>query len=143
VSILTALRAALAIEHQVIYGYGVVGAHVHGRLQTSARDALTAHEERRDRLVRQIQRRGGRPPVAAPAYALSTPVDDGVTAARLGAQLEAAAAGALWDVIAASERQSEDRRLGVSWLAESTRLLDQWRLVAGAQDLVALPGQPS
>jgi hypothetical protein len=143
VSILTALQAALATEHEVIYGYGVVGAHVHGRLQTSARDALTAHEERRDRLALQIRHRGGRPPVAAPAYALPAPVDDGVTAARLGAQLEAAAAGALWDVIAASGRESKERRQGVAWLAESTRLLDQWRLVAGAQDLVALPGQPS
>jgi hypothetical protein len=140
---LDALEAALAVEHQVIYGYGVVGAHVRGRLEVSASAALAAHEQRRDRLAGQVRRDGGQPTTAAMAYALPMTVDDQATAAALGARLEAAAAGAMWDVIAAVGPQTEERRRSVEWLAQSARLLDQWQLVAGAQDLVALPGQPT
>src|SRR5437764_503340 len=80
---------------------------------------------------------------AAPAYRPPSPVTDQPSAAGLGARLEEAAAGAMWDLTAAAGARTEPRRMAVQWLAESTRLLDQWRLASGAQDLVPLPGQPS
>ena len=142
-TLLQALEAALEIEHQVVYGYGVVGAHLAGARQASAADALATHQRRRDTLGEEIRSAGGRPAAGEVAYALPFPVHDAASAASLGATLETAASQALWNLVAATSAGGRGRRLAVGWLAESTRLLDEWKLVSGGQDLVALPGQPA
>ena len=141
-TLLEALEAALEIEHQVVYGYGAVGARLAGALQTSAADALATHQRRRDALAAGVRAAGGHPGAGEVAYALPFPVHDVESAATLGCALESSASQALWDLIAVTRSAGSRRRLAVQWLAESARLLDEWTLVSGRHELVALPGQP-
>ena len=131
-----ALAAALTVEHQVVYGYGVAGAHVSAAAHAQALRDLEAHRIRRDRLAAML---GPAAPVAAAAYALPFPVHDDATARSLCALLEDGCAGAAWDLVAAAAPGSAARDLGVSWLAESAVGAARWRsLSPGAP----LPGQP-
>ena len=135
-----ALAAAVAVEHQVVYGYGVAGAHLRGRARAAALDALTAHQLRRDQLSQQLVQQRVAPPVAAVAYALPFPVTDATAARRLCAQLEQACTGAAWDLAAASSASSPGRRLAVAWLSDAATRAAWWRGVSAPAP--ALPGQP-
>jgi hypothetical protein len=137
------LQAALAVEHEVVYGYGVVGAWSGEASRRQAEQALAAHRLRRDALSAQIDAAGATPTPAAPGYPLPFTVDDETSAARLGARLENASAGAGWDLVAASRAGHLMRRDAVRWLSDSTRWLTWWRIAAGSRDFVALPGQPT
>ena len=140
-----ALSAALEVEHQVVYGYGVAGAHlVHRRDRTAALRRLAEHQELRDALAAAVSAAGGVPAVAAPAYALPFPVTDQVGAARLAVRLEDATAGACWDVVAAAPAKSSGRRLAVPALAAAATWALHWRALApAAAPPPALPGQPT
>ena len=131
-----ALAAALAVEHQVVYGYGVAGAHLSAAARPRALRALDAHRQRRDRLAALV---GPSAPAAAAAYALPFPVRDDATARSLCAVLEDGCAGAAWDLVAAAAAASTGRDLGVSWLAESAVAAARWR---GVSPGPPLPGQP-
>ncbi|MDQ1705842.1 MAG: hypothetical protein QOF18_2208 [Frankiaceae bacterium] len=137
-----ALQAALGVEHEVIYGYGVVGAHLSGRLRARCLRRLDEHSARRDQLALLVRRAGAIPVAARPAYALPYPVADVTSAARLAARLEDAVAGAAWDLVTASGPATAPRRLGVSTLEAAATAAGGWRvLVPGTTD-PALPGQP-
>ena len=137
-----ALRAAVGVEDQAIYGYGLGGAHLLGRERARALAALDAHRLRRDRLVSLLARTGATPPVALPAYAPPFPVTDHSSARKLCAALEDACAGAAWDLVAASRAASASRSLGVPWLTDAAVAAAAWRAgtVAGNP---AMPGQPA
>ena len=134
-----ALAAALVIEHQAVYGYGVAGAHLSGRGRADALAALDAHRLRRDELAALLIRAGGTPPVAAPAYVLPSPVHDVDGARSLCAALEEACAGAAWDLVAASAVRTPARALAVGWLAAAATAAVAWHDPAPGP---ALPGQP-
>jgi hypothetical protein len=144
-NLVAALQAALAVEHQVVYGYGVVGARLGRRGAPVSRDQcverLDAHRALRDHLAELLRRAGARPITSAPAYDLPFPVPDGSAAAQLGAVLEDAVAGAMWDAIAAAPSDSAARRLGVTQLAEAAAWAARWRASSGGA-VPALPGQP-
>lgn len=133
-----ALAAAIATEHQAVYGYGVAGAHLAGRARAAALTALDAHRLRRDRLAALLTRADVTPPAAAPAYALPFPVRGARAARSLCAMLEDACAGAAWDLTAASPPRSAARDLAISWLAQADAASTGWRGAPGP----ALPGQP-
>jgi hypothetical protein len=139
VTLAHALAAALAVEHEVIYGYGVAGAHLAGRERAAARAAYDAHRLRRDRLADLLAGRGLTPPVAAAAYAMPFPVTDAASARRLCVRLEDGCAGAAWDLVSASPAADTTRLLGVQWLAEAATGAAMWRGSAGSP----LPGQPA
>jgi hypothetical protein len=134
-----ALAAAVTVTQQVVYGYGVAGAHLTGRDRRAARRALDAHLTRRDRLAGLLTRVGSSPPVASPAYALPFPVTDAVSARRLCAGLEDGCAGAAWDLVAAAGAGTAARVLGVTWLADAATAAATWR---DGSPSPALPGQP-
>lgn len=134
---LGALKAALAAEQAVVYGYGVAGAHLSGSLRRYAADRLTTHENLRDRISALITALGAVPPTASPAYRLPFPVDSAAAAKRLAAQLENAAAGAAWDLAAASAARSSGRGLAVGWLTDAAVAASRWGAPA-----TALPGRP-
>jgi hypothetical protein len=134
---LQALQAALAAEHAVIYGYGVVGARVNGADRTYATHALAAHIDLRDRLSALVSALHARPAQALPAYRLPSPVTDAAAARDLAAHLEQGAAGTLWDLVAASPAASHLRSLAIGWLSDTAVRAAHW----GARQ--ALPGQPS
>jgi hypothetical protein len=142
---LDALQAALATEHEVVYGYGVVGAQITGAQITGdsrryAVASLDAHLTRRDQLAQLIGRQGATPTPAAPAYVVPK-LRGEQDAASLAARLEDASAGAAWDVVVVSTGGDAARRLAVSWLTDAAIRAAHWRGTREADP--ALPGRPS
>jgi hypothetical protein len=138
-----ALVTALSTEHQVIYGYGVVGAHLTGRPRTLCLSRLDQHFLLRDRLTALLRTESRKAPAASPAYALPFAVTNAATAARLAAQLEEGAAGAAWDLVAASAAATDVRTIAITMLAAAAVWGARWReLLPGSAD-PALPGQPA
>lgn len=135
-TLLEALQAALSAEQQVIYGYGVLGAHLSGARLGYATECLSAHQTRRDAIATMVQAAGGTPVAAAPAYQLPFRVSNVDTARRLAVRLEQASAGAAWDLVADSGAGSAARTAAVGWLTDAATRLEHW----GAE--LALPGQP-
>jgi hypothetical protein len=136
-----ALAAALAVEDQVIYGYGVAGAHLGGSDRDAALQRLQQHELLRDELAGRLASTGAPTVVPSPAYAVPFPVDSRRSAARLAALLEDGTAGAAWDLVAVSAADSPERRLGVGVLGDAATWSARWHALAGAP-APALPGQP-
>src|SRR3954447_4837834 len=147
---LDALQSALARLHEAVYGYGLAGAHLHRALRSFAAVRLRETQVLRDAVAAQVNRRGGTPTPAAPAYTPPTPVVDPASAADLLANIEAASAGAAWDLVAASEPDTRSRRLAVGWLSSAARAGFEWRAVAQTVTEPSatmpfgpsLPGQP-
>jgi hypothetical protein len=135
-TLVQALQAALAIEQQVVYGYGVLGAQLTGTAKTYAASCLTAHMTRRDDVSALVTAAGAVPAAAAPAYQLPFRVGDAASARRLAVRLEQASAGATWDLIGSSGAASVARTEAVDWLTDAAVRLEHW----GAE--LALPGQP-
>ncbi|CAL9589608.1 hypothetical protein SUDANB108_05232 [Streptomyces sp. enrichment culture] len=130
---LRALQAALAAEHAVVYGYGVVGGRIGDGQRAEARTAYDAHRARRDALVREVKDSGGRPVAAAAGYALPFPVADAAAAARLAAELEDRVAGVYSDLVRAAA--GERRALAAEALREAAVRAVRWR-----GESVAFPG---
>lgn len=145
------LQQALAIEHQVIYGYGVLGAHLSGRdaitdgpvTQQQAAARLDQHKVLRDRLAALLRSRHQQPTPAAAAYALPFPVTNETEAAHLGQTLERAAAQSAYAVIAQATRSSAERRLMIAALAEAATWEGQWTIAIPEPFAWAFPGQPA
>jgi hypothetical protein len=136
VSELEALQEALAAEQAIVYGYGVLGAHLSGTQEAYAMQRLTSHMLRRDKLAAAITADGATPVLARVAYALPFPVDNQASARELGGHLELGAADAAWDLAAAADARSASRSLAVAWLTDAAVSAEYW----GASQ--ALPGQP-
>ena len=134
-----ALAAALAMEHQVIYGYGVAGAHLSAAARLGALRELDAHRLRRDQIAGLLAGERAAVPVAAPAYALPFPVHDDPSARALCSRLETGCTGAAWDVAASTPPGSVARELGVTWLTQAAVAAARW---TGVSPGPSLPGQP-
>lgn len=89
------LQEVLAAEHAVIYGYGVVGAHLRGAARRRAAGELARHRSQRDALAVQLWELGADPVQTAPAYELPRPVTSSDGARDLAALLESRLA-AVW-----------------------------------------------
>jgi hypothetical protein len=135
-TLVEALQAALAVQQQVVYGYGALGARLSGKLEGYAADCLTEHMTQRDAIEALVTATGATPVAPAPAYQLPFRVTDGASARRLAVRLEQASAGAAWDLVASSDPGSSPRRSAVDWLTDAAVRLERW----GAE--LALPGQP-
>lgn len=136
-----ALQAALRIEHEVVYGYGVAGAHLRGQARRQALQRLAEHQLLRDRLIALVRSAGAQPLAARPAYRLPAPVADAAGAIDLLVRLEDGCAGACWDVVAAAASHTAARRTGVQALATAASWGSRWRARVGRVD-PALPGRP-
>jgi hypothetical protein len=136
-TLVQALQASLAIEEQVVYGYGVLGARLGGAAKAFAADCVRQHMIRRDEIGALVSAAGATPVAAAPAYQLPFRVTDTASARRLAVRLEQAGAGATWDLIASSVAGSTARTEAVGWLTDAAIRLEHW----GAE--LALPGQPA
>jgi hypothetical protein len=140
-TVVATLQAALAVEHQVVYGYGLAAAHLSTVRYRQAIAALVAAEARRDQLTGLLRTRGVTPVSAAPAYVAPQPVTDAASAASLCRLLEHTSAGAAWDLAVASPADSDARGLAVEWLGSAAVNATRW--AGGADQEPALPGQPS
>jgi hypothetical protein len=141
VTLLEALQFGLAVEHQAVYGYGLVIARLRGEQRAPALAALRRHQERRDQIAELVAGLHVEPTPAAPAYLPPTPVTDAATAIDLATRIEDDSAGAAWDVVAASAPSSPARRLGVAWMVEATKRAGCWHALAGTP-APSMPGQP-
>jgi Domain of unknown function (DUF4439) len=143
VSLTDALQAALAVEHEVVYGYGVVGARQVGPARRDAAGCLTRHRQLRDGLAHIVVTRGAVPAAAEPAYALPFAVDSTAAAALLAVRLEDATSGAAWDFLAVTAgTDARERQLGVRALILSAEWSTRWRELSGEPALPPFPGQP-
>jgi hypothetical protein len=144
VSLLDALQAALGIEHEAVYGYGVVGGRGGGAARADALGCLTRHQILRDQLAHLVTTRGRVPVPAEPAYALPFAVDDPRTAAALAVRLEDATCGAAWDILAATTGSDRPTRsVAIAALTAAAEWSTRWRDRSGEPELPPFPGQPS
>ena len=137
---MVALQAALAAEHAVVWGYGVVGGRADAALLPAVREADQAHRDRRDATAALVRRYGGEPIPTEPAYELPFPVPDRKAALRLAVHLEEGAAAA-WRYAVAATDDVTVRRFALTALSDAAVRATRWRLLLPtAPATVAFPG---
>lgn len=135
-----ALCAALATEHAVIYGYGIVSARCAPAMNDLVASAMTQHRERRDQVIGMLEARQVTAPVAAAGYQLPMRVDNEVDAERLAARMEKDTEVA-WRAVVEQAEAPQDRGFGVTALIQSTVLAARWNRALGAWPITtAFPG---
>jgi len=135
-----ALFDAVAVEHGVIYGYGLVSAHSTADLNDLVSDALAAHRAQREEAIARLTARKVSAPIPALGYQLPIKVDGPTAAAKLAVRMEEDTAVA-WRAVLERARTGEDRELAVTALTRSAVTAAKWRDVLGVvPDTVAFPG---
>jgi uncharacterized protein DUF4439 len=133
------LATALAAEYAAIFGYGVVGAHLTKADQDAARQAETAHRNRRDALLVRLVQAKQEPPVAAPAYLLPFEVTDRASAVRLAIALEERTARVWRQTLSIST--GDERKLSLDALTDCAVRATRWRRAGGVLPItVPFPG---
>lgn len=84
----SAWQAALAAEHQAVFGYSLLGPHLAPADQQLARSCATAHTTLRNATAAALTRARRTPAAALPDYPRLYPVPDAGAARRLAIQLE-------------------------------------------------------
>ena len=137
------LQAALAAEHAVVWGYGVVGGRADAGLLPAVREADQAHRGRRDGTAALVRRYGGEPVPTEASYELPFPVPDRRAALRLAVHLEEGAAAAWRYAVAATDDRSV-RRAALAALTDAAVRATRWRLLLpppdGVPATVPFPG---
>jgi hypothetical protein len=133
---IAALQGALAAEHAVVYGYGVVGAMLTGTEQSDARTYWTAHQVARDTLVTMLVKLGATPVAASPAYKLPFAVTGTESAARLAAVLENGVTRAYLGLVAVSDP-------ALRTFAAQAMQASASRALAWSGTTIAFPGMPA
>jgi hypothetical protein len=121
----------LALEHEAVWLYGVIGARVNG-LSRAARTSYDAHREVRDRLLQWIDDRGGRPVGTALSYGDDV-VDSRRAARAAAADVESRIAAAC--LTAFGPADTAGRRFAMAGLRRAALAALDW----GA-DVRAFPG---
>lgn len=134
------LCAALANEHAVVYGYGIVSARCAPEVNTLVSSALSQHRQRRDQVISMLAGRKVAAPLAAAGYQLPMPVDTPTDAARLAVRMEKDTEAA-WRAFVEQAQSSEDRTFAVTALTQSAVLAAKWRQQLGEWPITtAFPG---
>lgn len=142
----TAWQAALAAEHQAVFGFGLLGPQVAGTERALARATQKAHGTLRDGTESAMAAAHLNPVAPLRDYPQLYPVPDAAAAARLAVRLEDACADA-WRVLylrAASQPGPHTRalrRAAQTGLTGSAIRGTRWRSrLDPAQPAVAFPG---
>jgi hypothetical protein len=135
-----ALCAALANEHAVVYGYGIVSAHCAPEVNTLVSSALNQHRARRDQTITMLTGRSVTAPVAAAGYQLPMPVETPTDAVQLAVRMEKDSEVA-WRAFLEQAQSSDDRTFGVTGLTQSAVLAARWKQQLGDWPITtAFPG---
>lgn len=134
-----ALQAALAGEHAVVYGYGVVGAQLSGAARRRAESAFDAHRTSRDELQSMLRARKAAPVAAAASYALPRPVTTARDAAVLATLLEERLAAVWADAVV--DLSGALRSLAIGGLRDAAVRAAYWR--GGSVPFPGLPERAS
>jgi hypothetical protein len=134
-----ALFDAIANEHAVIYGYGLVSAHSGPDLNALVSSSLAEHRERREAAIKLLGDRASAPLPAA-GYQLPTKVDNRTDATNLAVRMEEDTAVA-WRAVLEQSSNAQDRAFAVTALTQSAVTAARWRRVRGVGPItVAFPG---
>jgi hypothetical protein len=135
-----ALFDAVANEHAVIYGYGLVSAHSTPDANDLVSTAMAEHRARREQAIARLAARNVAPPLPDPGYQMPSVVDSPADAAKLAVRMEEDSAVA-WRAVLERATTNEDRAFAVTALTESAVTAAEWRAVVGTQPTtVAFPG---
>ena len=135
-----ALFDAVAGEHGIIYGYGLVSAHTTPDANDIVSFALAEHRERREEAIARLAARDVAAPLPAAGYRLPIEIDGPADAAKLAVRMEEDSAVA-WRAVLERASTNEDRAFAVTALTESAVTAAKWREVVGMQpSTVAFPG---
>lgn len=138
-----ALRAVLAAEHAVVWGYGVVGAALPAAEREAAVQAENAHRDVRDRVAALLAELDLPEVPAQAAYELPFPVLSAVDAAALAVVLEDGAAAA-WVVLLDAATQPGTRVQAARELGAAEIRAVRWRTAAGQTPAsTPFPGLPA
>jgi hypothetical protein len=135
-----ALYDAVAAEHGVIYGYGLVSAHSTPDVNYLVSDAIAEHRARREEGIARLAARNVPGPLPAPGYEPPIDVHSPGDAAKLAVRMEEDAAVA-WRAVLERADTNEDRAFAVTALTETAVTATKWRRVVGMEpSTVAFPG---
>jgi len=125
-----ALREALATEHGVVYGYGLVSAYSLPEFNGLVVATIRQHRERRDRTITILTSRAVEAPPAAAGYQLPLPVNSSGDALRLAVRMENDTATA-WRAVVEQTRDAADREFAATALGQSAVLAAHWNRALG------------
>jgi hypothetical protein len=135
-----ALFDALANEHGVIYGYGVVSAHSTPDDNALVSESLAGHREIREEAVAKLTARNVATPIPAMGYRMPIAVNGPTDAAKLAVRMEEDSAVA-WRAVLERASGPGDRELAVKALKDAAVTAAKWRQVLGVvPPTVAFPG---
>lgn len=135
-----ALQLALAAEHAVVWGYGLVGGQIGSELLPTVQEADATHRARRDATAAIVRDQGGEPVTAQPSYDVPFAVKDTTTALRLAVHLEEGAAEA-WHFLLSATGDAGLRQTAVTALSDSAVRATRWRArLTPATAAVSFPG---
>lgn len=135
-----ALYDAVATEHAVIYGYGLVSAHSTPELNSLVSTSMAEHRERREAAIAMLDGRSVAAPLPEPGYQLPSPVNSPTDAAELAAQMERDTATA-WRAVLEQATTTEDRTFAVTALTQCAVRTARWNRVLDVSPVtVAFPG---
>lgn len=135
-----AAQQALATEHAAEWAYTFAAAFL-GATPTVTEGA-TAHQARRDSMVRLIRDTGGTPVSAEPTYTPQKPITDATTAAVLLDTAESDCAQA-WRAVLEHTDDPRLRSTALDALTGSAVRGTRWRIAAKQRPAaVAFPGRP-
>ncbi|TFV56528.1 DUF4439 domain-containing protein [Mycobacterium sp. PS03-16] len=135
-----ALYDAIATEHGIIYGYGMVSAHSLPELNWLVSASIAEHRARREAAIARLEEREVAPPLPAAGYQLPMPVNNPEEAAKLAVRMEEDAAAA-WRAVIEQASDTEDREFAVTALIQSAVAAARWTQVLGSGPVtVPFPG---
>jgi hypothetical protein len=135
-----ALFDAIAAEHGVIYGYGLVSAHATPDVNDLVSDALAGHRDLREQGIAKLLAHHVTPPVPAVGYQLPFTVANPTDAEKLAVRMEQDSAVA-WRAVLEQAGAGDDRQLAVTAMTRAAVMAAKWRAVLGVvPTTVAFPG---
>jgi hypothetical protein len=135
-----ALFDAVATEHGVIYGYGLVSAHSSPEVNDIVAEAMAAHRKLREDAIARLTGRDVTAPLPAIGYEIPIRVDTPEDAALLATRMEEDSAVA-WRAVLEQATTAEDRTFAVTALTQAAVTAARWRAVVGTSpSTVAFPG---
>jgi hypothetical protein len=135
-----ALFDAIATEHGVIYGYGLVSAHTTPDVNDLVSDAMAGHRDLRERAIARLAARNVAAPPPAAGYQLPIEVENPTDAEKLALRMEEDSAVA-WRAVLEQATVADDRTFAVTALTQCAVTAAKWRNVLGlSPSTVAFPG---
>jgi hypothetical protein len=135
-----ALFDAVANEHGVIYGYGLVSAHSTPDVNDLVSDAMAGHRQLREDAIARLKGRNVPAPLPATGYQMPIEVDSPTDAAKLALRMEEDSAVA-WRAVLEQATTNEDRTFAVTALTQCAVTAAKWRdVLKVVPNTVPFPG---